>query len=110
MGYEKKSPSIKLLISRELFDKLVGLIEMNMNLAIDDEKFSITAEKIMNKLLTYSIPKVENDMEYVDVRFFPNEASDLIWQLLIQNDRKIEKKDYYSILMENREKLRSESK
>ena len=37
MGYEKKSPSIKLLISRELFDKLVGLIEMNMNLAIDDE-------------------------------------------------------------------------
>ena len=78
--------------------------------AIDDEKFSITAEKIMNKLLTYSIPKVENDMEYVDVRFFPSEASDLIWQLLIQNDRKIEKKDYYSILMENREKLRSESK
>ena len=64
----------------------------------------------MNKLLTYSIPKVENDMEYVDVRFFPSEASDLIWQLLIQNDRKIEKKDYYSILMENREKLRSESK
>ena len=110
MGNEKKSPSIKLLISRELFDKLVGLIEMNMNLAIDDEKFSITAEKIMNKLLTYSIPKVENDMEYVDVRFFPSEASDLIWQLLIQNDRKIEKKDYYSILMENREKLRSESK
>ena len=27
MGYEKKSPSIKLLIGRELFDKLVGLLE-----------------------------------------------------------------------------------
>ena len=106
MGYEKKSPSIKLLIGRELFDKLVGLLETNMNLEIEDEKFSKIAEKLKNKLLKYSIPKIENDMEYVDIRFFPSEASDVIWQLLAVIKTNVDK-DYYSTLIDNRKQLKN---
>ncbi len=55
-------------------------------------------------MLTYSVPKInDSDTEFVDVRYFPNEASDMIWQLLVRIEQEnIE--DYYSILINNREK------
>ena len=57
-----------------------------------------------NKLLRYSVPRTNDEgKEFVDVRFFPNEAGDMIWQLLAWgNDINIEE-DYFSILKQNRE-------
>ena len=61
-------------------------------------------EKLKNKLLTYSVPRVNNDdIEFVDVRFFPNEASDMIWQLLLRAEKNDNVEDYYGKLIENRE-------
>ena len=59
---------------------------------------------IKNKLLRYSVPRVNDEgEEFVDVRFFPNEAGDMIWQLLAWgNDIEIQE-DYFSILKQNRE-------
>ena len=59
---------------------------------------------VVDKLLTYSVPKVnDKGEEYVDIRFFPNEASDMIWQLMIRNEPANNEEDYYSILINNRE-------
>ena len=89
---------------KDLFNQLVGILDFNIKMNIEDEKFSTTAEKLKNKLLTYSVPRVNNDdIEFVDVRFFPNEASDMIWQLLLRAEKNDNVEDYYSKLIENRE-------
>lgn len=71
---------------------------------IEDEKFSTTAEKLKNKLLMYSVPRINDEnVEFVDVRFFPNEASDMIWQLLLRAEKNDISEDFYVKLIENRE-------
>ena len=47
-----------------------------------------------------------DDIEFVDVRFFPNEASDMIWQLLLRAEKNDNVEDYYSKLIENREQTK----
>ena len=62
-------------------------------------------KKLKDKILTYSVPKEkdEDGIEYVDIRFYTKEASDMIWQLLSTTDRVNEDIDYYSILLKNKE-------
>jgi len=105
MAWENKIPSVKLVLGRNLFNKLLGVLEFNENLKIEDEDFSAVAQKIKNKILTYSVPREKNEdgIEYVDIRFYTKEASDLIWQLLSMVDRHNEDIDYYSILIKNKE-------
>ena len=64
----------------------------------------------VDKKLTYSVPRInDNGEEYVDIRFFPNEASDMIWQLLIRNESLDDNtKDFYSILINNREQRKKQ--
>ena len=52
------------------------------------------------------MPKIYKDEEYVDIRFFPSEASDVIWQLLAVIRTNVDK-DYYSTLIDNREQLKN---
>ena len=67
-------------------------------------KIFLIAEKLKDKLLTYSVPRTNDDgIQFVDVRFFPNEASDMIWQLLLRAEKNIDIDDYYSTLLQNRE-------
>jgi len=105
MAWENKVPSVKLVLGRNLFNKLLGILEFNENLKIEDENFSGIAKKLKDKILTYSVPKEKDDegVEYVDIRFFTKEASDMIWQLLSTTDRVNENIDYYSILLKNKE-------
>jgi len=100
-----KVPSVKLVLGRNLFNKLLGILEFNENLKIEDENFSGVAKKLKDKILTYSVPKEKDEegVEYVDIRFFTKEASDMIWQLLSTTDRVNEDIDYYSILLKNKE-------
>lgn len=104
MPYSTRKPSVQLTIDTDFFNKLVSILNFNNATNIDDENFSAVAEKLKNKLLRYSVPRINDDgKEFVDVRFFPNEAGDIIWQLLAWgNDIEIQE-DYFSILKQNRE-------
>lgn len=104
MAYQSRTPSVKLTLDKSLFNQLVSNLEYNRQLELEDENFSAIAEKLKNKLLTYSVPRTnDEDIEFVDVRFFPNEASDMIWQLLVRTEKNDIAEDYYSILINNRE-------
>ena len=105
MAWENRIPSVKLVLGRNLFNKLLGILEFNENLKIEDEDFSGIAKKLKDKILTYSVPKEkdEDGIEYVDIRFYTKEASDMIWQLLSTTDRVNADIDYYSILLKNKE-------
>ena len=97
MPHQTRTPSTQLSLCKDLFNQLVGILDFNIKMNIEDEKFSTTAEKLKNKLLN------NDDIEFVDVRFFPNEASDMIWQLLLRAEKNDNVEDYYSKLIENRE-------
>lgn len=109
MAWENRTPSVKLILGRNLFNKLLGILEFNENLKIEDENFSGIAKKLKDKILTYSVPKEKDEegIEYVDIRFFTKEASDMIWQLLSTTDRVNEDIDYYSILLKNKEEQKN---
>lgn len=110
MAWQNRKPSIKVSLDKDLFNKLIGVLDLNIELNVDDEDFSLIANKLKDKLLTYSVPRVnDKGEEYVDIRFFPNEASDMIWQLLIRNESLDDNtKDFYSILVSNREKRKNQ--
>ena len=104
MAYQSRTPSVKLTLENELFNQLVSILNANSNIGLEDENFSQIAGKLKNKLLTYSVPRTNDDgIQFVDVRFFPNEASDMIWQLLLRAEKNIDIEDYYSTLIQNRE-------
>lgn len=104
MAHEKRKPSVQLTLDKTLFNKLVSMLELNIQANIDDENLSNIAEKLKAKMLTYSVPRInDDDIEFVDVRYFPNEASDMIWQLLVRIEQE-ELQDYYSVLIKNRER------
>ena len=108
MAWQNRKPSIKVSLDKDLFNKLIGVLDLNIELNVDDEDFSLIANKLKDKILTYSVPKVnDKGEEYVDIRFFPNEASDMIWQLLIRNESIDNTEDFYVILINNREQRKN---
>lgn len=108
MAWQNRKPSIKVSLDKKLFNKLIGVLDLNIELNVDEEDFSLVANKLKDKLLTYSVPRVnDKEEEYVDIRFFPNEASDMIWQLLIRNESIDNTEDFYAILINNREQRKN---
>lgn len=100
MSHLTRTPGIKLTLDKDLFNQLINILEYNKSLNIEDENFSIIANKLKDKLLKYSVPRANDEgIEFVDVRFFPNEASDMIWQLLLRAEKNDNKEDYYSQLL-----------
>lgn len=105
MSYQSRTPSSKLTLDKDGFNQLISILEKNINSKIEDNNFSQNALKLKEKLLKYSVPRVnENKEEYIDVRFFPSEASEMIWQLLIHIPKINSETDYYMSLIENRKK------
>lgn len=106
MSWQSKSPSIKLSIDKSLFNKLMSVLDFNISLNVEEENFSSIASKLKEKLMTYSVPRIndKDNAEFVDVRFFPNEAGNMIWQLLTRASSYIEKEDYYNRLLEKYKK------
>ena len=103
MAHQTRIPPVKLTLDKILFNQLVGILDYNTNLKIEDENFSIIASKLKDKLLLYSVPRTkENGVEFVDIRFFTSEASDMIWQLLSQIEKKDILENYFDILISNR--------
>ena len=103
MAYQSRKPSTKITLSKELFNHLISLLDENINANIEEEKLSEMANKLKDKLLTYSVVRNDDDNSYVDVRLFPNESSAMILQLLKQIEPKELVEDYYSNLVKSRE-------
>lgn len=100
MSHLTRTPGIKLTLDKDLFNQLLSVLDYNKNLNIEDENFSNIAEKLKDKLLKYCVPRTNDEgIEFVDVRFFPNEASDMIWQLLLRAEKNDNKEDYYYQLL-----------
>ena len=111
MAYSKRTPSIKITVDIEVFNSLVERLVRNSQLNVDSNDFSNEAERLKEKLLTYSVPRInEDESEIIDIRFFPNEASMLIEQLLVSSIPEEIETDYYSVLVKVREARSEERK
>ena len=100
MSFQKKSPSIRIELNQEAFNLLVGILELEHS--FNTEIVSDSALALKNKIMTYSVPKIdEENEEYIDTRFFPSEMNSLVNLLLLAIDHK-EEKNYYSELVERR--------
>lgn len=103
MGYRNRKPPIKITMTRGEYNLLVDILNLNSSSKIENIKG--TAIKLKNKLLRYSIPRIEDDNVLIDIGFFINEASEVIYQLIsLQNNSKVEI-DYYSVLLKVRESI-----
>jgi len=103
MSHQTRMPSVKVTLDKELFNQLIRILDYNMKLNVDAENFSIIASKLKEKLLKYCVPRTnEDNIEFIDARFFPSEAGDMIWQLLLHAEKNDNNEDYYSQLLDKR--------
>ena len=70
MSWQDRTPAIKLTIDKSLFNKLISILDFNIKLELEDENFSEIAKKLKEKLMTYSVPrKDENEIEFLPSDF-----------------------------------------
>jgi len=104
MSISTRKPNIKLLVSAEWFNLLIFALKQNIR-TVNNETVKQEAAALVDKLLKYSRPYTDDDTqsEMVDMRFFPDEASDMIWQLIVTFGLfyKSADEDYYSQLKVN---------
>ena len=103
MSFEQRKPNISLRITDESFNILIEVLKRNLAFECD-KSLSENAQKLIDKLMTYSRPFTdEKDRECVVIRFFPNEAKDVVWQLLVRNGVQMNEVEtnYYAQLEEN---------
>lgn len=103
MPYQKRIPPVKVELSIENFNFLVEMLTRYTTM--ENEKMKELATKLKEKLMRYCIPRTtEEQVSFVDVRFYPNEASEIIY-MLVTNIQDIQvNENYYDILLEKREK------
>ena len=83
MIHHYKNPSIKFIVNKGNFNKLLGILSFQEENIITEE----WKEKVANLkdlLLKYSIPQKDEDgdIAIIDIALYPNEASELIVLLL----------------------------
>lgn len=110
MSHITRIPPIKLILDKDRFNILLDVLNYNeFNSKI--EATIINAKKLKNKLLRYSIPREdENGNVYIDVRFYNNEISEVVFQFIEFNKGKDILVDYYSVLLKVREERKQENK
>jgi hypothetical protein len=105
MAYQKRIPPIKIILDIESFNQLVETISIFSENPLN-EKIQAKATKLKEKLLRYSVPRTEENDTEIDIRFYPNEAEDLI-NMLIANIKDIEiNTNYYEVLLKVREETK----
>lgn len=106
MAYQKRIPPIKIIVDTESYNELVelvnGFVENSMY-----ENIKEKARKMKDKLLRYSVPHTNEDEEIeIDIRFYPNEAEDLINMLLAETKEIEITTNYYEVLLKVREGIK----
>ena len=110
MAFNQKTPPIKLTLDESFFNLMLEVLSNNEKVNVDQT--DLRAKKLKEKLLKYP-RKFENEdnVKLVSIGFFPNEASEMIDQLLVYLAVNYEielKTDYYSILAESKEQAKEE--
>lgn len=102
MAYQKRIPPIKVELSIEKFNYLVEMLTRYAN--NDNERIKDISAKLKDKLLRYSIPR-ENEEQglIIDIRFFPNEASEILYMLIVNTEHLPVETNYYEVLLKVRE-------
>lgn len=99
MPLEKKLPPIRVIIGKDYFNKLVNLTDEK-----NDFDYPVVKEdknaNLYEKLMKYTFLQ---DNEQVELRFFPQEASEVILLLLCNLEEKDITKNYYEELIQNRQ-------
>ncbi len=105
MPYQKRIPPVKIDLSINKFNSLVEMLTRNTT--IDNEQIKELATKLKEKLLKYSIPRTNEEQEdFVDVRFYPNEASEIIYMLVANSEDIHIDTNYYEMLLKVRDNQR----
>lgn len=105
MAYAKRVPQIKMVLTVDEYNALVGILTKN-NDELESSEEKESALIIKEKLLKFSIPNIEldNNIE-IDVRLYINETMDIINQLLLYIKKRTNLIDYYQVLLKVRENL-----
>ncbi|MEG1140969.1 MAG: hypothetical protein RSE41_00660 [Clostridia bacterium] len=104
MPYPTRTPSVKLNVDIEVFNNLIERLTINELTKEYNEDFALSATKLKEKLLTYSVPRTDDNGETtIDIRFYPNEASNIITQLVVSDTLEKVETDYYAVLLKVRE-------
>ena len=105
---KKRIPPVKVDLSIGKFNYLIEMLTRYTT--SNNEKISETATKLKEKLLRYSIPRVTEEQEtFVDIRFYPNEASEIIYMLLVNTEDIEIETNYYEVLVNARESLKQDN-
>lgn len=78
-----KKPSVKFIVNKGNFNKLMGILEFQKENIVSEE-WKENANKLQELLLKYSIPQKdeEGEVSIIDIALFQQEASELIILLL----------------------------
>lgn len=90
-----KKPSVKFVVNKGNFNKLMGILTFQEENIITEE-WKDNATKLKELLLKYSIPQKDEDGEIsiIDIALFQKEAAELIVLLLSALDRVQVNEDY----------------
>ncbi len=90
-----KKPSVKFIVNKGNFNKLMGILEFQKENIVSEE-WKENANKLQELLLKYSIPQKdeEGEVSIIDIALFQQEASELIILLLSALDRVQVNEDY----------------
>ena len=90
-----KKPSVKFIVNKGNFNKLMGILEFQKENIVNEE-WKESANKLQELLLKYSIPQKdeEGEVSIIDIALFQLEASELIVLLLSALDRVQVSEDY----------------
>ncbi len=90
-----KKPSVKFIVNKGNFNKLMGILEFQKENIVSEE-WKENANKLQELLLKYSIPQKdeEGEVSIIDIALFQQEASELIVLLLSALDRVQVNEDY----------------
>lgn len=107
MSYERRKPPIKLMVDIDTFNSMNEFLTIIVNKG--DEAYTEKASRMKDKLLRYSVPRTdENGETTIDIRFFINEASDLLTMFVNNLNKEQTENNYYETLIDNRKIKREE--
>lgn len=95
MKKKRNVSTIRLVVDKDYFNKLVSLTDCEDN----DYDNEIETSNLYDKLMKFTFV---NDNENVELRLFPFEASQVILLLLCNIDKVEIKKDYYKELIQTK--------
>jgi len=108
MAHPDRKPPVALEVDRDFFNVLIQVLVQNEKVTVDDTHK--IAKELKEKLLRYSVPYMDRERggkyyDMVSIRFFPKEASEMLWQLALGYIEIKPKADYYSVLVKVRETM-----